>query len=145
MNEEAIVKSVHVPLQPADAFELFTARMSEWWPLATHSVGAEDAVSVTIDGRVGGLLVETRRDGSTSVWGTVVEWRPPQRLAFTWHPSGGPEEATDVAVSFAAEAGGCRLTLVHSGWAKRAGADDGLHARYVTGWEYVLGRYAAAA
>lgn len=142
---DAIVKTVRVPLAPGAAFELFTARISEWWPLATHSVGADDAVSIAIDGRVGGLIVETRRDGSTSVWGTVTELRPPLGLAFTWHPSGGPEEATDVSVSFAAEGDGCTLTLVHTGWAKRRDADDELHANYVTGWEYVLGRFAAAA
>jgi hypothetical protein len=36
---EAVRKSVTVPATPGRAFELFTARFGEWWPLATHSVG----------------------------------------------------------------------------------------------------------
>ncbi|MCD5346597.1 SRPBCC domain-containing protein [Agromyces sp. S2-1-8] len=140
---DAIVKTVHVPLAPDRAFELFTARIAEWWPLATHSAGHEDAVDLAIDGRVGGLIVETLRDGSTSVWGTITGWQPPHALAFTWHPALGPEEATQVAVAFAADAAGCALTLVHTGWAKRRDGD--VRDRYVTGWEFVLGRFVAAA
>lgn len=145
LPSDAIVKTVRVPLAPDRAFELFTARMVEWWPLATHSAGGPDAVSVAIDDHVGGLVVETLRDGSTSVWGTVTRWAPPHELAFTWHPGNGPEEATDVSVTFSPDADGSTVTLVHTGWAKRRDADDDLHARYVTGWEYVLGRFAAAA
>jgi len=142
---DAIVKTVHVPLAPDQAFELFTARMREWWPLATHSSGGPDAVSVAVDGHVGGLIVETLRDGSTCIWGTVTRWVPPHELAFTWHPGNEPDAATDVSVTFGRDAEGCTVTLLRTGWAKRRDADDDLHARYDTGWEYVLGRFAAAA
>lgn len=143
-SDDAIVKTVHVPLAPDRAFELFTARMNEWWPLATHSAGGADAAGVALDGRIGGLIVETLRDGSTSAWGTITRWAPPHEVAFTWHPARGPEEATEVSVAFDAVDGGTEVTLVHTGWANRRDDDD-LHARYVTGWDVVLGEFAAAA
>ena len=37
---EAIRKTVLVDFAPAEAFELFTTRVSSWWPTATHSYGA---------------------------------------------------------------------------------------------------------
>jgi uncharacterized protein YndB with AHSA1/START domain len=141
---DAIVKSVRVPLAPDRAFELFTARTAEWWPLPTHSVGGRDATGLVLEGRVGGRIVERLRDGTTSIWGTVTRWDPPLALAFTWHPGGEPDEATEVSVAFTAAGDGCEVVLVHSGWARRRG-DDEVLARYVTGWEYVLGRFAAAA
>ena len=33
-----IRKTVDVPLTPAQAFDLFTAKLDAWWPSATHSV-----------------------------------------------------------------------------------------------------------
>lgn len=51
MSEQAndtmpIRKTVTVPVTPQCAFELFTARIGEWWPLATHSVGEDQAMGV---------------------------------------------------------------------------------------------------
>jgi uncharacterized protein YndB with AHSA1/START domain len=85
-SAEPVRKSVTVPAAPQRAFELFTAHMHEWWPLATHSVGAVDAVSVTFGGGAGAAILETVADGTTSVWGTITHWEPPYRVAFTWHP-----------------------------------------------------------
>lgn len=141
---DALVKTVRVPLAPALAFELFTTRMASWWPLATHSVGGVDAIAVQLDGRPGGEIVETLRDGTTDVWGTVVRWDPPTAVAFTWHPGRPAGEATDVAVDFLADGEGTIVRLVHTGW---AGRDDAVLARrsYDTGWDFVLGRYVGAA
>ena len=43
---EPVRKSVTVPARPQRAFELFTAHIHEWWPLATHSIGGEQAVGL---------------------------------------------------------------------------------------------------
>ena len=138
-------KSIIVPATPQRAFELFTAHMHEWWPLATHSVGAEDAVSVAFGAGVGAEIVETMADGATSVWGTVTDWEPPHRVAFTWH-AGTPEtEATRVEVTFTLDApGSTEVRLVHSGWERRP---DSASARdnYDSGWEPVVRSFAEAA
>lgn len=45
---EPVVKSVSVPLPVDKAFHLFTEGYARWWPLITHSVGLERALSCTL-------------------------------------------------------------------------------------------------
>jgi uncharacterized protein YndB with AHSA1/START domain len=133
-----LVKSVVVPLEPAQAFQLFTARFGSWWPLATHSVGQADAVSVSFPSEVGGSIIETSNDGSTSTWGTVSEWSPPTVVRFSWHAGQSEETAGEVEVRFDSDGGtGTVVILTHSGWERRP---DGAAARrgYGTGWDPVL-------
>ena len=142
---EPVRKAVTVPAVPQRAFELFTAHMQEWWPLATHSVGAQDAVGVVFGGGVGGLIIETLADGTTSVWGTVTDWEPPHRVAFTWHAGTSEAEATRVEVTFTEDGPGRTVVvLVHSGWKHRP---DGASARdgYDSGWGPVINRFAETA
>jgi uncharacterized protein YndB with AHSA1/START domain len=144
-SAEPVRKSVIVPATPQRAFELFTAHMHEWWPLATHSVGAEDAVSILFGAGVGAEIVETMADGATSVWGTVTGWEPPHRVAFTWHAGTPATEATRVEVTFTSDApGSTEVLLVHSGWERRP---DSASARdnYLSGWEPVVRSFAEAA
>jgi uncharacterized protein YndB with AHSA1/START domain len=142
---EPVRKSVTVPAAPQRAFELFTAHIQEWWPLATHSVGLEQAVGVDFGAGVDAEIVETLADGTTSVWGTVTHWEPPHRVVFTWH-AGTPEaEATRVEVTFTPDgADGTVVRLVHSGWERRP---DGASARdgYDSGWEPVISSFAETA
>ena len=134
-------KTVVVPLDQSRAFELFTASFGEWWPLATHSVGLHDAARVRFPREAGGSIIETMRDGSTSVWGTVTRWDPPVAVRFTWHP-GQPESwAGDIEVRFTPDGPAATVVeLTHSGWDRRA---DGAAARlgYDSGWAAVLAAY----
>jgi len=93
--------------------------------------------------REGGQIVETLRDGSTTVWGTVSGWEPPWRVAFSWHPGQPVEDSTQIEVSFTAAGAVTRVTLIHSGWETRP---DGSTARqgYDSGWDVVLAVLSAA-
>jgi len=145
ISVEPVRKSVTVPAAPQRAFELFTAHIQEWWPLRTHSVGAQDAVGLVFGEGVGAAIVETLADGTTSVWGTVTQWEPPHRVAFTWHPGTAEAEATRVEVTFTPDGPGSTVVrLVHTGWERRP---DGVSARkgYDSGWEPVIGRFAETA
>lgn len=140
----ALTKQVVVPCPPAQAFELFTARMGDWWPLDAFSVGGDRATGVTVADRVGGEVIETDADGGTAVWGTVTAFSPPDRFAMTWHPDATPERATAIDVRFEPVEAGTRVTLVHTGWA--AGAEGAGHRQnYDSGWDVVLGRFVSAA
>jgi uncharacterized protein YndB with AHSA1/START domain len=144
-SAEPVRKSVTVPAVPQRAFELFTAHFHEWWPLATHSVGLEDAVSVTFGHGAGTAITETLADGTTCRWGTVTHWEPPYRVAFSWHPGTPPTEATSVEVTFTASGPDHTVVgLVHSGWERRP---DGASARegYDSGWDPVISAFAAVA
>ena len=64
----------------------------------------------------GAAITETLADGTTSVWGTITQWEPPYRVAFTWHAGTAEAEATRVEVT-----------------------------GYDSGWEPVIGRFAEIA
>jgi uncharacterized protein YndB with AHSA1/START domain len=142
---EPVRKTVTVPAAPQRAFELFTAHIQEWWPLGTHSVGEQRAAGIAFGDGTGAAIIETLADGTTSTWGTITDWEPPHRVAFTWHPGTPPAEATRVEVTFTPDGPGRTVVrLVHSGWEHRP---DGASARqgYDSGWEPVIGCFAERA
>ncbi|MBA3778016.1 MAG: SRPBCC domain-containing protein [Chloroflexi bacterium] len=143
-----IRRTVTVPLALEAAFQLFTAGMSTWWPLRTHSMGEEHAREAVFEGKVGGRIYERMDDGSEADWGRVLAWEPPTRLVFSWQPNREPPAPTEVEVRFSLETPGrTRLELEHRHWERigdRAGqgrpayASDG-------GWDMVLGEFVRVA
>ena len=63
VTTEAIRKTVLVDFPPAEAFELFTTRVSSWWPTETHSYAHDKVTDVVFDPQVGGLLYEVTDEG----------------------------------------------------------------------------------
>jgi uncharacterized protein YndB with AHSA1/START domain len=134
-----IHREVLVHLDPDRAFELFTARIGDWWPLASHSVfGARASVTFADD-----KLVETLGD-QTAVWGEVIEWVPGERLVISWHAGQSEAESTRVSVSFTQQGDHTLVALEHSGWEAR---EDPIAIRreYDQGWPTVLAAYTSVA
>jgi uncharacterized protein YciI len=131
-----IHREILVDADPDAAFEVFTARIARWWPLAEFSVyGAGATVAFEA-----GQIVERAPDGATSLWGTVTRWEPPGALAFSWHPGHPPDRASHVEITFAAAAGQTLVTLEHTGW--EVFADPAAaRAEYDHGWPMVLDCY----
>jgi uncharacterized protein YndB with AHSA1/START domain len=132
------------------AFRVFTQEIATWWPMKTHSRLDGRATRVTLEGRLGGRLYETA-PGEENHWGSVTEWDPPHRVAFSWKPKArnldmddDDENDTLVTVAFEPIGAGTKVTLVHTGWEKY-GAELGREAAtaYRTGWDYVVGQFAA--
>src|SRR5262245_30868377 len=105
-------KTVTVPWSQERAFHRFTSEIGSWWPLKTHSVGGEQSVHCVFEGRVGGQIYEETRDGTRHVWGTVLEWEPPARAVFTWHPDRTPDVAQNIEIRFTPDGNGTRLELI---------------------------------
>jgi uncharacterized protein YndB with AHSA1/START domain len=142
---EPVRKQLKVGLSAERAFELFTDGMGKWWPLATHSVGEDQAETCYFEGWVGGRIVEVLKDGSQAEWGKVLVWEPFRKISFQWYPGREPDTAQEVMVTFSDIPGGSLVELVHTGWETLG--DEGLARRngYDTGWEYVLAKYIIAA
>ncbi|HVE63851.1 MAG TPA: SRPBCC domain-containing protein [Mycobacteriales bacterium] len=146
-----VVRSVVVPLPPADAFLLFTRDMEEWWPLDTFSVAADShggalrATGLVFEQRCGGRIAERLSDGSEAEWGRVLVWDPPSHVAFSWKPTLEAGPFTRVDVTFTETSRGSRVELVHSGWAAHGAAAAGLRHGYSKGWVAVLDRFRAGA
>jgi uncharacterized protein YndB with AHSA1/START domain len=134
-------KSVAVPIPPERAFELFTREIATWWPLPTHSVGLERATGVSWGTAVGDELVETLSDGTTAVWGSVLESRPPHLIVVSWHAGRSADVGTRLELTFSpADGGGTVVGLTHSGWERWADG-EAQAAGYDEGWDLVLADY----
>ena len=135
-----IRREVVVDLAPRQAFELFTGRIGDWWPVAELSVFGEGASVAFVDRKI----VESLKD-QTSVWGSVTEWEPGERVSFSWHPGQPPERASSVTVSFRpAERERTLVVLEHFGW-EVFEDPPAARAEYDQGWPRVLGLYRDAA
>src|SRR3954471_13219536 len=76
-------RSITVPLSQAKAFDLFTSRMTEFWP-PEHSIGASPFVEVVLERRAGGRWYERAADGTETDWGRVGAWEPTSRVVLLW-------------------------------------------------------------
>jgi uncharacterized protein YciI/uncharacterized protein YndB with AHSA1/START domain len=130
-------REVRVACDQATAFELFTAHIGAWWPLARHSVYGEQASIAFEDGE----LVE-RLGTKADVWGSVLDWDRPRGFRITWHPGQGPERATEVSVSFEADGATTLVRLVHTGWERLGELADAARTEYDSGWPLVLAGFA---
>jgi activator of Hsp90 ATPase-like protein len=148
-----IQRSVTVPLEPAEAFELFTARMESWWPVRTHSRAEREfededvhVERIEFQGTVGGGVLEHMTDGRVLPWAEILVWEPPVRFVMAWKPNERAQPPTDVEVRFTPVDGGTLVELEHRGWERLTEAiAPELHASYAGGWIGTLSAFAAAA
>jgi uncharacterized protein YndB with AHSA1/START domain len=132
-------KSVTVAAPLEHAFELFTERIGDWWPLASHSLHGEKAKTAVFEGREGGRVYERTAAGLEAEWGTVLAYDPPNRFLLEWRVNPA-QAATELEVTFVPSEQGTRVDLEHRGW-----ESEERRADYDTGWEVVLGRFTAVA
>lgn len=137
-NLEPVVKTLVVPLSVEDAFDLFTAHMTSWWPLESHSVFLDRAERVSFPEEAGQPITEYSSDGRTTVWGTLVSRKRPSSLSFSWHPGRPAETAQTVDISFSQSDGGTEVVLIHSGWDILGDKAGEARAGYDPGWDLVL-------
>ena len=135
---EPVRKSVTVRRTPAEAFEVFTARIGSWWPLQKFSIHQADAETCVIEPFVGGAIYELSRSGERAPWGVVRVWEPGTRLVVAWHPGHDPSEAQEVEVRFLPDAGGTRVELEHRDWQALGTKAEETRGNYEQGWVYVF-------
>jgi Activator of Hsp90 ATPase homolog 1-like protein len=101
-----VFRSMSVPLSQTRAFELFTTRMTEFWP-KEHSIGESELAEVVLETRTGGRWFERGVDGSECQWGRIASWEPPRKVVLLWQIGADwrfdPEFETEVEVMFTEE------------------------------------------
>ena len=142
---DALRISQEIRCTPEHAFDVWTNRLSTWWPKGHSASGDPDTV-VTLEPRLGGRIFERTSSGAEVDWGEITEWSPPHRLGYRWHIAREAAQATDVELTFVDLGGGrTRLDIVHSGW-ERLGADGEVFRTANTGgWNALVPVFRAAA
>ena len=93
-----MVKSVLLPLDPVAAFALFTQRIGAWWPPERrHTRDPDSAIYLLEIGR----FYERAGDGQEVELGLVRAWEPPRRILLDFFIGSGPEQPTEVEITFA--------------------------------------------
>jgi hypothetical protein len=134
---EAVRKTVTVDCSVEEAFRVFTAEATSWWPVETHSIHGEQVKELVFEEREGGTVFEVAEDGATARWAAVLAWEPPARLVLAWEVNPALP-GTEVEVRFSDEGGRTRVELEHRGWGPE---QDGERTSYDSGWDYVLATY----
>jgi uncharacterized protein YndB with AHSA1/START domain len=147
--DRMVRKSVTVAAPLAVAFEVFTAQIEAWWPMASHHIGEADCAAVVIEPRAGGRWFERGVDGSECDWGRVLLWDAPNRVLLMWQLSAqfkyDRSIETEVDVCFTAlDANTTRVDLEHRGL-DAYGADAATMRETFdspSGWNGMLEHYA---
>ena len=129
---------------PDHAFDVWTRRISQWWP-ADHTTTGETGLTIVLEPRVGGRIFERTQGVREHDWGEVTVWEPPRHLVYLWHLRREPADATEVDIRFVdAGARRTRVEIEHRGWER---IPDGQRWRDANmgGWSTLLPHFVAAA
>lgn len=131
---------------PVDyAFEVWTARIAQWWP-KDHTVSAEADLTVVLEPRPGGRIFERRASGIEHDWGEVTVWEPPSRLGYTWHLNRDRSDATDVEIRFLPRGDtATTVQIEHRSWERLGAEGEPWRDRNRGGWTTLLPHFVAAA
>jgi hypothetical protein len=144
-------RQIEVKASQARAFEVFTQRVTSWWP-RSHHIGQRELHEVVIEPQVKGRWYEKGVDGSECDWGHVIAWDPPQGLTLAWQLNQkwqfDPNLVTEVEVKFIAL--GPKLTRVeleHRNLERFGEAAQEIRSKIGAegGWMAILGSFAAVA
>jgi uncharacterized protein YndB with AHSA1/START domain len=138
---EAVRKTVTVDCAVEEAFRVFTADASSWWPTKSHSIYGEEVREIVFEEREGGEVYELAQNGEKGHWATVVSWEPPSRLVLAWNILERDPVATELEVRFLPDGEATRVELEHRGWDALAEKAAEKRDDYDTGWGHVLGVY----
>src|ERR1700730_569718 len=129
MSKPEFVYVIYIASTPEKVFAPLTdAKMSEQYCAGNRVVS---------DGKIGAAFALKLKREETDVTGKVLEYDPPRRLAYSFHPQhGGMDGEPPSRVNFQIEqqTDQVRLTIVHDGFEPGSKAFEGISR----GWPFVL-------
>jgi hypothetical protein len=142
---EPLRLSYEIRCSPEHAFEVWTTRVSTWWPKG-HSASGNPSTFVVLEPREGGRIFERTPDGTEIDWGRITRWSPPRRLGYVWHIGRDRSDATDVELTFVDLGDGTtRLDIVHAGWQRLGAEGPAWREANTNGWSALIPAFVAAA
>ena len=130
---------------PAEhAFDVWTRRISTWWPLS-HSVTGERGVQIVLEPHVGGRIFERTTTGIEHEWGEVTLWEPPHRLGYMWHLRQDRADWTDVEITFRPiDASTTLVEIEHRGWERLGARGPDARNTNQAGWSGLVPHFVEA-
>lgn len=154
MNDATMIapvrKSVRVKAPIAQTFEVFTARLGDWWP-KDHGIGGEPIASDFMECRLGGRWIERSESGKETVVATIITWEPPSRLVLLWQINEkwqpDPSMKSEVDIRFTADGPDATIVDVvhHKFETMGAAAGASMRKDVDAGWPGLLQMFAARA
>ena len=152
-SNDSICISKAVTLPAEEAFELFTAGLSSWYP-RIYTWSGDGLESIAIEPGAGGHCFEIGPHGFRCDWGRVLVWEPPRKLVFSWQisfsraPVPDPRAASEIEVLWTPRSdGGTDMDFCHRHFSRHG--DEGHSYREAMasegGWPFILDRYLAKA
>jgi hypothetical protein len=112
MNEHIllIVRKILLVRAPVVlAFDYFTKDISNWWPAGSAVCCLERGPS--------GRIYEIGADDRTTIWGEVIDWRPPLLVQIAWTRDLADHPGTVVQIDFSSNGSDrSRIEFSHQGW-----------------------------
>jgi uncharacterized protein YndB with AHSA1/START domain len=143
-----LIQPLRISLQvecPAErAFDVWTRRISTWWPLS-HTVSAERGLQIVLEPRIGGRIFERTTSGQEHDWGEITRWDPPHCLGYVWYLRQDRADATEVEVCFrAVDASTTLVQITHQGWENLGARGPDLREANQAGWSGLLPQFVKA-
>lgn len=137
-----IRRTVHLQVQPAHAYKMFTTRMREWWnPAISNHPSKSPILEIVFEDKAGGRWYERNADGSEHEWARVTSVTPGSSIVVDWFPNG---ISTLLEIRFDSPAPRrTDVTIIHrglEGFGEKAGRMRELHDQC---WTDLLSRFAA--
>ena len=138
--------TVSVRVSPAEAFDVFTREIDQWWRDGPRfRIAGRRRGQLSFEAGVGGRLFETvELDAGPRLFvvGRILAWEPPERLAFEWRGVNfRADESTRVEVTFRGAGDATLVTVRHSGFSTlrqghpvRHGLEDAAFSRSIGLW-----------
>jgi uncharacterized protein YndB with AHSA1/START domain len=131
MNKR-VERTITIAAKPERVFQAWVEEMNQWWTKPYYN-DHERVIGLHMEPKLGGRYIEQwDENGGGFLIGTIVEWLPPLRLAYTWSERDWAGVSTLVRVEFMKDGDGTRMTYTQEGFERlpegaqiRAGYDRG--------------------
>jgi len=143
-----VIEPLHISFQVEcsveHAFDVWTRRISTWWPVS-HSVSGERGLQIVLEPHIGGRIFERTATGNEHEWGEVTVWEPPHRLGYMWHLRQDRADWTDVEITFRPiDASTTLVEIEHRGWERLGARGPDARNANQAGWSGLVPHFVEA-
>jgi uncharacterized protein YndB with AHSA1/START domain len=110
-----VEQSILIAAKRERVWQGWVEEISAWWS-KPYYIDPENVTGLILEPRLGGRFIEEWGKDAGYLIGHVIEWLPPQRLAYTWSEKSWAGVITVVRLEFISEKDQTRIDLIHDGF-----------------------------